>query len=159
MEKKLSTRQLVYIGLIAALYVVLIAIFPAISFGQLQVRIAEMLTLLPVLTPLAIPGITLGCLIANLIFSGVFLDILLGTLATLIAGVLTYLFRKNLWIAAFPPVIINAFMVAYILMVSVGANFLLSVFYVGVGQLIACYALGVPFVTLLKKVLPDQFWK
>lgn len=131
MEKKLSTRQLVYIGLIAALYVVLIAIFPAISFGQLQVRIAEMLTLLPVLTPLAIPGITLGCLIANLIFSGVFLDILLGTLATLIAGVLTYLFRKNLWIAAFPPVIINAFMVAYILMVSVGANFLLSVFYVG----------------------------
>lgn len=158
MNKKISTAQLIYISVIAALYVVLAAVFAPMSFGAVQVRIAEILTLLPIMTPLAIPGVTIGCFISNIIFGASVLDIILGTLATLIAAVLTYVFRSNKYIAAFPPVIVNAFIVAYILMVSAGAPYWLTVFTVGVGQAIACYAIGIPFITLLAKYLPDRFF-
>lgn len=156
--KKITVKQIVYIGFIAAIYFVLTTIFAPLSFGPIQVRISEILTLLPIMTPLAIPGTFLGCLISNIVFSGSILDIILGSLATLAAGICTYMLKKNKFFAAGPPVIINAFVVAYILMVTGAAPFWMTVFTVGVGQAISCYALGIPFITLLHKYLPESLF-
>ena len=159
MKKTITTKYLVLSALIAALYVVLIAIFPAFSFGQVQVRIAEALTLLPILTPAAIPGVALGCLIGNIIFSGSLLDIFLGSLATLIAAILTYYLRKNKWLAAAPPVIINAIVVPLILKISLGTPYFLTMFYIAAGQAIACYALGIPLIYALERYVPEHLWQ
>lgn len=158
MNRMFSTKNLVLSGLIAAVYVVLIAIFPAFSFGQVQVRIAEVLTLLPILTPAAVPGVFIGCLISNILFGGAMIDIIFGSLATLAAAVLTYYLRKNKWLAAFPPVIINAIVVPFILQVSLGTPYWITFFYILVGQTIAVYALGIPFIIALKKYLPEKFF-
>lgn len=159
MNKKNSTIQLIYIGVIAALYVVLSSIFAPLSFGPVQVRIAEILTLLPIMTPLAIPGTFIGCLIANILFGASMMDVILGSLATLIAAILTYILRSNKYVAAFPPVIVNAFIVAYVLKISAGAPYWMTVFTVGVGQAISCYAIGIPFISLLEKYLPNGFFE
>lgn len=156
--KSISLKQLIWAALIAAIYVVLTAIFAPLSFGAVQVRISEILTLLPILTPMAVPGTFIGCFISNIIFSASLLDIILGSLATLASAVLTYLLRENKYLAAAPPVIVNAFIVAFILKVSAGAPYWLTVFTVGVGQAISCYALGIPFITLLQKKLPRNFF-
>ncbi|NOY89172.1 MAG: QueT transporter family protein, partial [FCB group bacterium] len=85
----LNTKQISLAGLIAALYVVLSLVFMPISFGVYQIRIAEALTVLPFLTPAAIPGLFIGCLLAN-IFGGMgWLDIVFGPLITLLAAVAT----------------------------------------------------------------------
>ena len=75
-------------AVIAALYVVLTMVFAPISFGPVQVRIAEALCILPMFTPAAIPGLFIGCLIANLIGGGIILDVIFGSIATLIGAVL-----------------------------------------------------------------------
>ena len=74
-------------AVIAALYVVLTMVFAPISFGPVQVRIAEALCILPMFTPAAIPGLFIGCLIANLIGGGIILDVIFGSIATLIGAV------------------------------------------------------------------------
>ena len=92
-------------ALIAALYAALtLALYP-ISYGPVQFRVSEALTLLPVFMPEAIPGLFVGCLLANLIGSATIWDIVFGSLATLIAAVLTYATRRNRYIAAAWPVI------------------------------------------------------
>ena len=159
MNQKITTKQIVITAAIAGIYFVLAAVFAPLSFGPVQVRIAEIMTLLPILTPFAIPGTFIGCLIANIIFGVGILDIIFGSIATLIAAVLTYMLRKNKYLAALPPVIVNAFIIAYVLKVSVGAPYWMTVFTVGVGQAIACYALGIPFITLLEKYLPKDFFE
>lgn len=159
MNNKLSVKQLLYIAAISAVYIVLSAVFAPLSFGPVQVRISEMLTLLPILTPLAVPGVFIGCFISNLIFSGSVLDICLGSIATLIAALMTRWLRNNKYVAAAPPVAVNAFIIAYVLKVSLGAPYWLSVFTIGVGQAISCYALGIPFITLLARRLPENFFE
>ena len=78
---------------IAALYVVLTMVFAPISFGPVQLRIAEALCILPIFTPAAIPGLFIGCVIANLIGGGIILDVIFGSLATLIGAVIGYMLR------------------------------------------------------------------
>ena len=82
-------------AVIAALYVVLTLVFAPISFGPVQVRIAEALCILPMFTPAAIPGLFIGCLIANLIGGGIMLDVIFGSIATLIGAVFGYVLRKT----------------------------------------------------------------
>lgn len=159
MKLKITTQQIVYTALIAAIYFILTAVFAPLSFGAVQVRIAEALTLLPIITPLAVPGSFIGCFISNIVFASSVLDMVLGSLATLVAGTFTYMLRKNKYAAALPPVIINAFIVAYVLKVSVAAPYWMTVFTVGVGQAISCYAIGIPFITMLEKYLPDRFFE
>ena len=89
-------------AVIAALYVVLTMVFAPISFGPVQVRIAEALCIMPMFTPAAIPGLFIGCLIANLIGGGIMLDVIFGSLATLIGAVLGYMLRKNRWLVPLP---------------------------------------------------------
>ena len=110
-QSRFSTRGLVRAGLIAAIYVVLTLIFQPISFGAIQFRIAEALTLMPLLTLDAVPGLFIGCLIANAMGGGVWFDVALGSVATLLAALCTRKFRDKPFLGALFPAIFNGLIV------------------------------------------------
>ena len=135
-------------ALIAALYVVLNIIFAPISYGPIQVRIAEMLVVLPYIMPSAILGLFTGCIFAN-IYGGLgIVDVIGGSLCTLIAAFLTYKVT-NPKMAPLPPVLINAFGVSLYLHLLFDLPYWLTVLYIGIGEIIACYVLGYPLLVLL----------
>ena len=110
-------------AVIAALYVVLVVIFNYISFGPIQFRVAEALTILPYFTPAAIPGLFIGCILANVIGGAVIWDIIFGSIATLIGAVFTYLLRnKSKFLAPLPPVLANTIIVPWVLKYAYGAE-------------------------------------
>ena len=151
--KNKTAHQLTLAGVIAALYVALTFINPY-GFGAVQVRVSEMLTVLPVFTSAAVPGLYAGCLVANLLHPGVhILDIIFGSLATLMAAVLTRILRKNVFAALLPPVVVNALVVGPLVYYCYGQELILPVTMasVGVGQLIACYGGGLMLYYLLRK--------
>ena len=114
MNKKI--RFLTFAAVIAALYVVLTAVSALFGLdkGVVQFRISEALTVLPCLTPAAIPGLTIGCLLSGILYSALPLDILLGSLATLIGAVGTYyLGRKIKWLSSLPPILSNTVIIEY----------------------------------------------
>ena len=88
--KNKNVSYLTQAAMIAAIYVVLTIVFAPISFGEIQVRIAEMLTILPIFTPAAIPGLFVGCLIGNITGGAILPDIICGSIATLIGAAGTY---------------------------------------------------------------------
>ena len=139
---------------IAALYVVLTLVFAPISYGPIQVRIAEALCILPMFTPAAIPGLFIGCLIANMIGGGVILDVIFGSIATLIGAALGYLLRRNRWLVPIPAVLANALIVPFVLKYGYGvvdtAIPILMIQILG-GEVIGCYILGEIFCTALLK--------
>lgn len=129
---------------VAALYVVLTLVFAPISFGPMQVRIAEALTILPLFTPAAIPGLFIGCVIANIIGGGIVLDVVFGSLATLIGAVLGYLLRKNRWLVPLPAIAANTIIVPFVLKYGYGEELpiVLMALYIAVGEIAGCYILG-----------------
>ena len=159
--KDLSVRRLVRCAVIAAVYVVVCLVLAPFSYGAVQVRVAEALCLLPVFGAEYIVGVTLGCFLANLLGSTV-VDVVFGTLATLLACLVTYKLRdirvKGLAIpASLPPVVFNmiivgAFEITFFF--SDGApTAMLAVFNavtVGIGELISCTILGVALVKLIE---------
>lgn len=141
-------------AMIAAIYVVLTVVFAPFSFGEVQVRIAESLTILPYFTPAAIPGLYIGCLIGNIIGGAILPDILFGSLATLIGAFFTYLLRKqNKFLAPLPPVLSNMLIVPFILRyaysVPLPIPFMMCT--VGIGELVSCYVLGLILFSTLQK--------
>lgn len=149
-------------AVIAAIYAALTYLggFFGLSYGPIQIRFSEALTILPIFTSAAIPGLTVGCFLAN-IGSFNLLDMVFGTIATLISAFLTYYLRnirikKLPLLALFPPVIINAVIIGAEIAVFYFPNgfsflgFIISALEVGVGQLIACYGLGLPLYLALK---------
>ena len=103
-------------AMIAAIYVVLCVVFQPISYGPIQTRIAEALTVLPFFTSAAIPGLFVGCLIANVLGGGIILDVIAGSVATLIAAFATYALRnKSKYLASVPPVAANALIIPWVL--------------------------------------------
>ena len=141
-------------AMIAALYVVLTLVFQAISFGEIQVRIAEALTILPAFTPAAIPGLFIGCLIGNVIGGSILPDIIFGSLATLIGAYFTYLLRRqNKFLAPLPPIISNIIIVPFILRYAYGFNLPIPfmMLTVGMGEVISCGVLGMILYTPLQK--------
>ena len=103
-------------AMIAAVYVVLTIVLAPISFGQVQLRVSEALTIMPVFTAAAIPGVFIGCLIGNILGGAVLPDIIFGSLATLVAAVISYKLRgKGLLIASIPPVVLNMLVVPFVL--------------------------------------------
>jgi len=136
-------------AVIAALYATVTIMFEPISYGMYQVRISEALTLLPVLWPEAVPGLFVGCVIANMFGGNGLLDVVLGSLATLAAAALTR-FAPNRFLAATAPVAVNALVVGIYLAFLLDMPVILSIFYVGCGEAIACYALGIPLLRLLE---------
>lgn len=133
MKKIFDTNTIVVNALIAAIYVVLNAVSAPIAFGAIQFRIAEMLMLFVFFNKRYAFGVTLGCLLANLMSPFFILDIVFGTLATLLAS-LGIMFCKHLWVAALIPVVCNAFIVAGVL-TSIGEPYWMSVLTVGLGEL------------------------
>lgn len=93
-KKGMSVKFITQAAVIAAIYVVLVVIFNYISFGPVQFRIAEALTILPYFTPAAIPGLFVGCIIANILGGAIVWDVVFGSIATLIGAIGTYLLRK-----------------------------------------------------------------
>lgn len=146
-------KKITYIAMIAALYAGLTICLAPISFGLVQCRIAEAMTVLPLFSPSAIPGLFIGCFLANL-YTGNILDIIAGSIATLIAACCTYIFRKNKWIAVLFPVIVNAVIVGGYLGLFIDASqpVWLYMLTVGAGQAVACYGLGIPLHSILKKI-------
>ena len=133
-------------AMIAAIYVVLTIVFAPFSFGEVQVRIAEALTILPVFTPAAIPGLFIGCLIGNILGGALLPDIIFGSLATLIGALFTYLLRKrSKFLAPLPPILANIVVVPFVLRYAYGV--LLPIPFmmltVGIGEIISCGVLEI----------------
>ncbi|MBR3107017.1 MAG: QueT transporter family protein [Clostridia bacterium] len=152
MKKYSAAQKLCFGGCIAAVYAGLTILLQAISFSAVQVRVSEALTLLPVLFPAAIPGLTVGCFLANILSPVGWMDMVFGTLATLIAAVLTRILRKNLYLAALMPVLSNAIIIGIMLHVAFGEPLWMSMLTVGAGEALACFVLGIPLIKALEKV-------
>ncbi|NLO86511.1 MAG: QueT transporter family protein [Clostridiales bacterium] len=152
MQKFFTTRNLCISAIIAALYTALTLAFQAISFGAVQFRISEALTLLPVVLPQAVPGLAIGCLLSNLLAGANIYDVVFGTLATMTAAVMTWRIRGSVWVRALPPVLCNAVIIGLVITYAYGVPTLwLNMLTVGLGQAVVCFALGVPMVKLLEK--------
>ena len=141
-------------AMIAAVYVVLTYVFAPFSFGEVQVRLAEALTILPLFTPAAVPGLFIGCLIGNILGGAILPDILCGSLATLIGAVFTYLLRdKSPFIAPLPPVLANTVIVPLVLRYGYGVAlpipFLMLT--IGIGEILSCGALGLVLYYALRQ--------
>lgn len=159
MKRYFSVINIIIGALIAAVYAGLTIVLAPISYSVIQVRVAEALTILPVFFPAAVPGLFIGCIIANLAGGFGIFDIVFGSLATLIAAVLTRLLRKIPLLAPLPPVIVNALIIGYLLsnVFNIGTPFWTCVLWVGLGQALACYGLGLPLFYALKKYAPAYF--
>jgi uncharacterized membrane protein len=145
-----NVSRIVRGAVIAAVYAITTIIFQPLSYGPIQVRISEALTLLPRLWAEAVPGLFIGCMIAN-VFGGYGLpDILLGGAATLIAAVMSRHAPDRITAAA-APVAVNALMVGWYLSVLTDTPITLTVLYVGFGEATACFALGLPLLRFLEK--------
>ena len=163
-KPRFNTRSIVRSGLIAAIYVVLTLVFQPISFGAIQFRIAEVMTLTPILSSYAPAGLFVGCLLANWLGGGIWFDVVLGSIATLLAAICSRLLRDKPAVAAIFPAIFNGLIVgpvvyfAYVRApgdpVSVG-TLLFNMATVAFGELVVCYVLGLPMVAALKK-LPEN---
>lgn len=146
-----SIKTLAFAGIVAALYTALTLAFAPISFSQIQFRISEALTLLPVLSRASVPGLFIGCLISNLITGQPWQDVIFGSLATLIAAMLTRLFRRSVWIAALMPVAVNAAVISFMLHFVYGLHPYISFLTVGAGQAVVCFGIGILLVSILQK--------
>lgn len=150
-----KVKMLTTSAMIAAVYLVLTLIFYVTSFAPYQSRLAEVLTVLPYFTPLAIPGLFVGCILSNIIGGYGLWDVVIGSLATLLAAYLTYKLTfkkpKRKWLAPIPPVIVNAVIVGIELSILSDAPLFLTMLSIGGGQLIACYLLGYPLMHLIEK--------
>lgn len=141
-------------AMIASIYVVLTIVFRPFSFGEIQVRIAEALTILPLFTPAAIPGLFIGCLIGNMVGGSILPDMIFGSLATLLGALFTYLLRnKNKFLAPIPPILSNTLIIPFVLRYAYGTN--LPIYFmmltVGIGEVISCGILGM--------ILCSALWK
>ena len=153
--KKFDVKTLTIGGAIAALYVVLTLVANAfgLASGAIQVRLSEALTILPCFTAAAVPGLTVGCILANIITGCALWDVVFGSLATLIGAVGTYLLRKKPLLAWIPPVLSNAIIVPIVLQKVYGVpdSFWYLMLTVGAGEVIACGILGLLLYKALSK--------
>ena len=153
----MKSKKLVFIcqaAVIAALYVVLTYVFSAFASGVIQVRVSEALTILPAFTPAAIPGLVIGCLLSNTLTGCVLLDIIFGSVATLIGALGSYELRSHTTQVQIPPIVSNMIIVPFVLRFAYGATdaFPFMIATVGAGEIISCYLLGMILYGALKKM-------
>ena len=141
-------------AVIAAVYVVLCVVFAPISYGPIQTRIAEALVILPYFTPAAVPGLFVGCLIANIYGGGVILDVVGGSIATLIGACGTYLLRgHSRYLASVPPVIANSLIIPFVLKYGYGIGYGIPfmIVTVAIGEILTATIMGTILQTVLLK--------
>lgn len=151
-----KSRKIVSAAMVAAIYAAVTMLLSFSSYGVIQFRVAEALTILPYFSPVYIPGLFIGCIIANIISPSGILDMVFGSCATLIAAFMTYRIGKsNLkhkkLIAPLPPVVINALVIGIMLHYTIKFPLLLSIIQVGLGEAVCCYGLGLPLLTYIDK--------
>ena len=163
--KQSRTQRLLKIAMIAAVYTAISMFLAPLSFGPLQIRIAEALTILPVLSFMPVWGLTLGCALTNFLgaLSGVnilgFWDVLFGTLATLVAAWLSYRYRhityKGVpWLSALFPILVNGIVIGAELAILLNlpfTGFLTSAFWVAGGEALSVIVVGLPILHRLQK--------
>lgn len=148
-RRSVSTRSLCLSAIIAALYAALTLCLPALSYGAVQCRLSEALTLLPMVMPQAVPGLAIGCLVSNLLSPVGLWDALFGTLATLLAGLCTRKLRQQPLLAASCPVVCNGLIVGGMLSVVYQLPALLTMGEVAAGEALAV-AIGYALMRALK---------
>lgn len=172
MTKK-STKYIVQAATIAALYAVMTilqnVLLPGSASAAIQFRVSEVLTILAVFTPAAIPGLTIGCIIANISSLSVLgpYDMIFGSLASLLAAICMYALRNVRWfslpvLAALMPALANGLLVGFeieFFFVEGGfhfGDFLLQGGLVAVGELGVLLILGLPLAKLIEKQQLDK---
>ena len=148
-----KTRNLVFSALIASIYVVLTLLLRPISYGPIQFRVSEALCVLPYFTPAAIPGVFIGCLISNLLGGAVVMDIVFGSLATLIGAIGSWLLRRNRWLVSLPPILSNTLIIPWVLKFAYGSEDLVwyMMITIGIGEILAIGVLGQLLISVLAK--------
>ena len=162
-----STKSLTRAAMIAAFYCVLTIMFQPISYGPVQFRISEALTLMPVLCAEAVPGLTIGCVLANLLGGAPWYDVVFGSLATLLAAVCTRRLRDIPAAGAAMPVLFNGAIVGPVVYFAYskapGGAFSLPLLLkdvgsVAVGEAVVCFVLGLTLVRALAPVA-RRIWR
>lgn len=156
MKLTARTKFITRAAVIAALYAVLTLTLSFNPYKDLQLRISEALTVLPFFTPAAIPGLVVGCVIANLFSPLGWVDIVFGSSASLIAALLTYKMRKP-YLAPLPPIVVNAVIISLELYFVLDLPLVASMGWIALGQTVACYGLGYPLLLLLSKQKRNLF--
>lgn len=159
--KKKSALYITQAAVIAALYVALTYVSNSLglAFNAIQFRLSEVLTVLPVFTPAAIPGLAVGCLIANISSPFGIVDIICGTVASLLAAVCSYALRNVKFkgipvLSTLPPILFNGVIIGleiWYLGEQTAELFFISALEVMAGQAVMCLLLGIPFITAIKK--------
>lgn len=152
--KSKRIRTLIHAAFIAALYVVLTyfsALF-GLSSGSIQLRISEALTILPIFTPAAIPGLFVGCFAANLMLGSAIWDVVFGSIATLLAAILSRVLRKKPALAFIPPVLFNTLIIPPVIYLVYGSEEAMYLTYLGVfaGEVLSCGIFGFILYKALK---------
>ena len=158
-------RKIAFAGIVAALYAALTIVIAPVSYGPVQFRLSEALCILPFFYPVTAPGLFIGCVIANLFSPYGILDIIAGSIASLLSALLTMrlgrLKRDTILIkliACFPPVFFNALIIGAVIAWSITsggdafwAAFVINGLQVGLGQLAVMYVIGMPLMVYLPK--------
>ncbi len=153
-RKRRGTGYWVQGAMIAALYAVLTLAFAPISFGPVQFRISEALVILPCFTAAAVPGVFVGCFLANLLGGSIVLDVVAGSFATLLGAIGTRALRKRGWLASLPPIAANTILIPWVLRLGYGYGDAVwwMMVTVGLGEVLSVGVLG----NLLRTVLERQ---
>ena len=158
--KNITVQKVATAGIIAALYVGLGFLVLNLASGVIQVRFAEVLTVMPVFTAAGIPGVTIGCFLFNLLSGAAVGDVIFGTLATLIGAVGTRLLRKkSRYLAVLPPILANTLIVPFVLKYAYGFEDAIWFMMVTVcaGEIVAAGILALLLRHLLEKVERQLF--
>ena len=144
MDRREKLHYIAMAALIAGLYAALTLVFAPISFSAVQVRIAEALNILPMFTPAAVPGLFLGCLLGNLLGGAMLLDVIFGSIATLIGAYVGRLLKDRRWLVPIPSIVSNALIIPFILryVYGIGLPIPLLCLYIAIGEFLGSYVLG-----------------
>lgn len=139
-------------AMIASIYAVLVYLFSISSFGLVQFRIAEVLMILVLFDKKNIIGLTIGCFIANWLYGAIIIDVIFGSFATTIAGILMYLTRKKPWLSMIFPAVSNGLIVGAILTYGyILGPLWITIPSVFLGEFVVMYGLGLPLYFVLRK--------
>ena len=161
MKTKPDARFIARAAVIAALYVVLTLVFQPISYGSVQLRVSEALTILPLFTAAAVPGLFFGCVLANMLGGSVVLDVIFGSVATLIGAALGRLLKGNRWLVPVPAILANTLIIPFVLKYGYGVDLPipLQMLYILLGEIGGCYVLGQILASMLMPVRETLFGK
>lgn len=153
-DNRKNQLYLVHGAMIAAIYVALTVSLMPISYGPIQFRVSEALCVLPYFTPAAVPGLFVGCLVSNLAGGLALMDVICGSLATLIGAVGSWYLRKHKWCVCIPPIAANTIIVPWVLRYAYGAEDMIPfmMLTVGIGEILAIGVLGNMLLSALSGV-------